>query len=63
MNPFAWLMGGGVDEAEIRAEIWKLGVRHIGWPLEGALEELQAPNLSTHRTLLLRACVRRLRSS
>ena len=50
-------------DAEIRAEIWRLGVRHSGWPLRGALDELREPNLSMDRTVLLRACVDRLRET
>jgi hypothetical protein len=51
----------GAAEAEVRAEIWRLGVRHVGWPLEGALEELREPNISMDRSVLLRACVDKLR--
>jgi len=36
-------------------------LRHVGWPLEGALAELREPNLSRDRTVLLRACVDKLR--
>lgn len=50
-----------VADAEIRAEIWRLGVRHVGWPLRGALEELREPNLPMGRSALLRACVDRLK--
>jgi hypothetical protein len=50
-----------VAQAEVRAEIWRLGARHRGWPLEGALEELGQPGLTMGRTVLLRACVERLR--
>ena len=60
MNVLSWFLRGGVSEAEIRAEIWSLGTRHLGWPLEGALDELKAPGLSTERTILLRACVKAL---
>lgn len=62
MNLFAWLSGGAVDAADVRAEIWRLGARHLGRPLEGALEELKAPGLAADRAGLLRACVRKLRS-
>lgn len=61
MNILSWLLRSGVSEAEVRAEIWSLGTRHLGWPLEGALDELKAPGLSTERTILLRACVKALR--
>jgi hypothetical protein len=61
MNLLSMIFRPGLAEAEVRAEIWRLGVRHVGWPLEGALEELRQPNLSLDRTVLLRACVDRLR--
>jgi hypothetical protein len=52
-----------VTAAEVRAEIWKLGVRHRGQPLEGALAELKAPGLSQQRGGLLRAVVRQLKTA
>jgi len=61
MNLLSMIFRPGVAEAEIRAEIWRLGVRHRGLPLEGALEELREPDLSLNRTVLLRACVDKLR--
>jgi hypothetical protein len=57
----AWFRSASVSEAEVRAEIWLLGTRHLGWPLEGAIEELKAPNLGFERARLLRACVRKLK--
>lgn len=51
-----------VAKAEVRAEIWRLGERHLGWPLEGALAELKEPNLPVARAILLRACVHQLRT-
>lgn len=51
-----------VGKAEVRAEVWRLGERHRGWPLEGALAELEEPNLPAARADLLRACVRQLRT-
>lgn len=51
-----------VAKAEVRAEIWRLGERHRGWPLEGALTELKEPNLPVARAVLLRACVHQLRT-
>jgi hypothetical protein len=48
-------------EAEVRADIWSLGTRHLGWPLEGALDELKAPGVTPARAQLLRACVRELK--
>jgi len=61
MSLGGWLRGRSVSEAEVRTEIWHLGVRHLGWPLEGALDELKADGLSSERALLLQACVRKLR--
>ncbi len=63
MSIASWFRGAAVGNAEVRAEIWSLGARHLGWPLEGALEELKTPNLPTARVILLRACVRKLQSS
>jgi hypothetical protein len=60
MSVLSWLLRSSITEAEVRAEIWSLGTRHLGWPLEGALDELKAPGLSTERTLLLRACIQKL---
>ena len=62
MSLFSWLAGAAVTEAEVRAEIWRLGTRHLGWPLEGALNELKAPDLPAARVQLLRACVRKMQS-
>jgi hypothetical protein len=56
----SWFRSPAVSKAEVRAEIWRLGTRHLGWPLEGALDELKAPDLPTSRARLLRACVRKL---
>jgi hypothetical protein len=61
MNLFSMIFRPRAADAEVRAEIWRLGVRHVGWPLEGALEELREPNLPLDRTVLLRACVDKLR--
>jgi hypothetical protein len=58
----AWLSSASVTEAQIRAEIWSLGVRHHGWPLEGAREELAEKAIADDRAALLRACVRKLES-
>jgi hypothetical protein len=55
-------LSSNVGTPEVRAEIWRLGTRHHGWPLEGALRELEAPNLPTARAALLRACIRKLKS-
>ncbi len=63
MTGFFWrLRGAATGEREVRAEIWRLGTRHFGRPLEGALGELKAPGLSSDRAQLLRACVRKLQS-
>lgn len=58
-TPFSWFSLGAVSEAQVRAEIWNLGARHFGRPLEGALEELGA-DPPPDRVMLLRACVRKL---
>ena len=60
MRLFSWLSSGAVTEAEVRAEIWRLGTRHAGRPLQGALHELSVANLPTNQMWLLRACVRKL---
>ncbi len=62
MNLSSWFRGVSVSDAEVRAEIWRLGTRHLGWPLEGALDELTKPGLAPGRAVLLRACVRKLKS-
>lgn len=63
MSLLAWLQGPSVSDAEIRSEIWTLGTRYLGQPLEGALGELANPNLPSERAQLLRACVRKLRQA
>ena len=60
MNLPSWWRGACPTEAEVRAEIWNLGARHRGWPLEGALDELKEADLTPARAQLLRACVREL---
>ncbi len=62
MNLFSWLPGGP-SEADVRAEVWKLGVRHRGEPLDGALAELKARDLSAERSQLLQACVRQMKKA
>jgi hypothetical protein len=61
-DPLAWLLPRRVSDEEVRAEIWRLGARHRGWPLEGALQDLKVPGLPAHRALVLRACIRKLQS-
>ena len=60
MSLSGWFARNIISDAEIRAEIWKLGTRHGGYPLEGALQELKAPGLPEREASLLRACVRDL---
>ncbi|THD72555.1 hypothetical protein [Phenylobacterium sp.] len=60
MSLFSWLPSGA-SEADVRSEVWKLGVRHAGEPLAGALAELKAGGLSSERAQLLQACVRKLK--
>ena len=60
MNLMSRLMGVAPSAADIRAEIWNLGARHRGQPLEGALVELKAPGLAARRSFLLHACVGKL---
>ena len=52
-----------VTDAEVRAEIWRLGAQSLGEPLEAALQELAAPGVTAERAGLLRACVRKLRAN
>ena len=60
MNFAAWFRSASISEADVRLEIWRLGARHRGWPLEGAREELAQKDIASNRADLLRACVRRL---
>jgi hypothetical protein len=59
MGWLSWL--AAPSEAEVRAEVWSLGVRHHGEPLDGALKELREPRLTPARAALLRMCVQQLR--
>jgi hypothetical protein len=61
MNVLSLISRSNEADAEIRAEISRLDVRHVGWPLEGALDELREPKLPMARAVLLRACVEKLR--
>lgn len=60
MSLGGWFGASQPTEAEIRYEIWLLGTRHHGWPLEGALQELEDGDLPPARAQLLRKCVARL---
>jgi len=60
---WSWLPALTPDDADVRSEVWRLGTRHRGEPLQGALEELKAADLTPERARLLRACVRRLQAS
>jgi hypothetical protein len=62
MGLLDWLSSLVPSSAEIRAEVWKLGVRHHGQALAGALIELRDTSVPAARTALLRACVRQLRA-
>lgn len=57
-----WFSTLAPSTAEVRAEIWSLGVRHRGEPLEGALQELRKGALAPGRAALLKACVQQLRA-
>ena len=61
MTLLDWLNRLGPSAAEIRAEVWNLGVRHQGEALEGALSELRTSRVTGDRAALLRACVAQLR--
>jgi len=61
MRLFSWFSPSAASEADVRAEIWRLGSRHLGEPLAGALSELKAPDLAPERATLLRACVKQLK--
>jgi hypothetical protein len=63
MSLFGNLFAPSVSPEAVRAEIWSLGARHYGEPLDGALRELAAPSLDPARAGLLRACVRQLRDA
>lgn len=58
---YARFAGLSEADAAIEAAIRWLDVRHAGWPLEGALDELREPNLPAARAELLRACVEKMR--
>jgi hypothetical protein len=61
MSFTSWFRNASISRAEVRAEIWRLGARSRGWPLEGALAELKTRNVPLRRAVLLRLCIRTLR--
>ena len=61
MGLLTWVSNLLPSPAEIRAEVWSLGVRHHGHALDGALKELGEPSVAPARAALLRACVQQLR--
>jgi len=62
MGLASWFRSVSVSDADVRGEIWRLGTRHRGWPLEGAIEELKARDLPARQEMILRACVRKLQT-
>ena len=62
MTLFSRFLRPRVAEQEVRAEIWRLGSRHLGEALEGARSELNDPNVTAERAVLLRACIHKLRT-
>lgn len=62
MSFTSWFRGASVSDADVRGEIWRLGGRHFGSPLQGALEELKARDISVRQASILRACVRKLQT-
>jgi len=63
MSLLSWFSKTSVSDAEVRSEIWRLGSRHLGEPMQGALSELKATDLPAGRAALLRACVRKLQQA
>lgn len=62
MSLFSRFLRPRAAEQEVRAEIWRLGSRHLGEPLKGALSELKDPHVSVERAVLLRACIHKLKA-
>lgn len=60
MSLSSWFQNASISEADVRSEIWRLGGRHFGYPLEGALKELKAQDILPRQAMILRACVRKL---
>jgi hypothetical protein len=61
MGMLNWIASLAPSPAEVRAEVWRLGVRHHGYALDGAMKELAEAPVSPARAALLRACVQHLR--
>ncbi|MDB5474866.1 MAG: hypothetical protein JWP49_377 [Phenylobacterium sp.] len=61
MGLLNWFASLAPSAAEIRAEVWSLGVRHRGHALDGALQELAGRSVPPARAALLKACVQQLR--
>ena len=62
MGLLDWFASLAPSAAEIRAEVWSLGVRHHGQALDGALTELRDRTTPPARIALLKACVQQLRA-
>jgi len=63
MSLFSWFNTASISDADVRREIWRLGARHFGYPLQGALKELKMPDLPVRQAMLLKVCVRRLQGA
>lgn len=61
MGLLDWFASLAPSPAEVRAEVWNLGVRHHGYALDGAMKELAEGEISPARAALLKACVQHLR--
>jgi hypothetical protein len=56
---FLSLLGfNSIIPAEVRAEAWALGGRHLGEVTAGARRELKAPGVTSRRRVLLLAVIR-----
>jgi hypothetical protein len=62
MSLFSRFLRPGVAAQDVRSEIWRLGSRHLGEALEGAISELNDPTVSAERAVLLRACIHKLKA-
>jgi hypothetical protein len=49
MSLSSWTRNAPVRETAVRAEIWRLGTQSLGRPLESAIDELKAPDLTSRR--------------